>query len=251
MAAATTRGTVRLERGQKRVRAYLGGSLAFDTVEPALVWEVPYFPTYYVPVADVHAALVPTGRTEHSPSRGDAEIFDVTTERATARAAAQRFWSSPIEELRGLVRFEWASMDEWMEEDEPVYTHPRDPHTRVDVLASSRRVRVELGGVLLADSTSPRILFETGLPPRYYLPMSDVRLDLLRPSTTETHCPYKGTATYWSVEVDGACYADYVWCYRTPLPESYKIAGLLCFFNEKVDLTVDGRPVERPKTPFS
>jgi uncharacterized protein (DUF427 family) len=142
-------------------------------------------------------------------------------------------------------------MDEWMEEDEPVYTHPRDPYSRVDILASGRQVRVELDGVTLAESHSPRILFETGLPPRYYLPISDLRMDLLRPSHTSTHCPYKGTAGYWTLEVNGKRYEDYVWIYRAPLPESQKIAGLACFYNERVDLYVDGVLQARPRSPFS
>jgi uncharacterized protein (DUF427 family) len=240
MADTSRRGRVRVENSKKRVRTYLAGITVFDTVEPRLVWESPYYPTYYVPAADVGAKLVPTGRTEHSPSRGDAEIYDVSVGNATAEGAARRYPQSPIEAIRDLVRIDWDAMDEWLEEDEPVYTHPRDPYTRVDILASSRRVRIELGGVVLAESTSPRVLFETGLSPRYYLPMTDVRLDLLRPSDTITHCPYKGTASYWSVELDGQLYPDYVWTYRTPLPESQKIAGLLCFYDEKVSLYLDG-----------
>jgi uncharacterized protein (DUF427 family) len=142
-------------------------------------------------------------------------------------------------------------MDEWLEEDEPVYTHPRDPYHRVDILASSRHVEVTIDGVLVADSHQPRILFETGLPPRYYLPLAAVRFDLLRPSTTVTHCPYKGAATYWSVEVAETLHPDLVWIYRAPLAESQKIAGLACFYNEKVDIAVDGVLQDRPHTPFS
>jgi uncharacterized protein (DUF427 family) len=134
-------------------------------------------------------------------------------------------------------------MDAWFEEDEPVYTHPRSPYTRVEALASSRHVRVEVDGVTVADSHRPTILFETGLPPRYYVPLTDVRQDLLRPSETQTRCPYKGTAEYFSVEVGGKVHADLVWIYRTPLPESAKVAGLVCFYDERVDLYVDG---ERP-----
>jgi uncharacterized protein (DUF427 family) len=100
---------------------------------------------------------------------------------------------------------------------------------------------------VVASSSQPRILFETGLPPRYYLPLSDVRLDLLRPSATRTSCPYKGTASYWHVGE----HEDIVWIYRTPLPESQKVAGLACFYNEKVDLYVDGELQERPESPFS
>jgi uncharacterized protein (DUF427 family) len=112
-------------------------------------------------------------------------------------------------------------------------------------------VRVELDGELLAESRNPTILFETGLPPRFYLPLPDVRRELLRPSDSATHCPYKGTAGYWSVQVNGKLYEDLVWIYRTPLPESQKVAGLACFYNERVDLVIDGVREERPATPFS
>ncbi|TWP54393.1 DUF427 domain-containing protein [Lentzea tibetensis] len=247
----TRRGRVRVEESAKRVRVYLGGELVADTGKPRLVWEVPYYPAYYIPVEDVKAELTPAGRVERSPSRGDGEVFDVKTARATAEGGALRYADSPFEELRELVRFDWNAMDEWLEEDEPVYVHPRDPYSRVDVLSSSRHVKVVLDGVTLADSTQPRILFETGLPPRYYLPLTDVRTDLLRPSDTQTRCPYKGTATYWSAEVNGKVYPDLVWTYRSPLPESQKVIGLACFYNERVDLHVDGELLERPKTPFS
>jgi len=249
--AEQERGRVRVEHSQKRVRAYLAGEVVVDSARPLLVWEVPYFPAYYFPVEDVRAALVPTGATEHSPSRGDAELYDVKVTRSTAQGSARRYPASPIEALRDAVRIDWDAMEEWLEEDEPVYTHPRDPYSRVDILASSRHVQVVVDGVTVADSHQPRILFETGLPPRYYLPLSDLRTDLLTPSATETHCPYKGTATYWTLEVNGRPYQDYVWIYRAPLPESQKVAGLACFYNEKVDLVVDGVPQERPRTHFN
>ena len=155
---------IRIEPGHKRVRAYLDGRLVADTTRPVLVWEWPYFPAYYLPAADIAAELVPAGRTEHSPSRGDAEVFHVKVATATAPDAALRYPDSPLEQLRDLVRLDWNSMTEWLEEDEPVYTHPRDPYSRVDILASSRHVRVEVDGVTVADSAQPRILFETGLP---------------------------------------------------------------------------------------
>lgn len=247
----TERGRVRVERGQKRVRAYLGGEVVADTIRPLLVWEIPYYPAYYLPAADVRAKLVPTGATEHSPSRGDAEVLDVLSGTATAAAGARRYPQSPIEDLRDAVRLDFAAMDEWLEEDEPIYVHPRDPYSRVDILASSRHIRVKLDGVTLAESHSPRILFETGLPPRYYLPLPDLRMNLLRPSGTRSHCPYKGTAGYWSVEVGGTVHQDLVWIYRQTFPESQKIGGLACFYNERVDLYVDGELQRRPRTPFS
>ncbi len=244
------RGRVKVEQWHKRVRAYLGGELVADTISPLLVWEIPNYPAYYIPVGDVRAKLIPTGATEHSPSRGDAEVLDVTTVGGTAAGAARRYPDSPIEQLRDAIRLDWNAMDEWLEEDEPVYTHPRSPYTRVDILSSSRHVRVELDGVILAESAHPTILFETGLPPRYYLPLPDLRRDLLRPSDRATHCPYKGTAGYWSVQVNGTLHENLVWIYRTPLPESQKIAGLACFYNERVELYVDGVRQERPATRF-
>jgi uncharacterized protein (DUF427 family) len=245
------RGSVRVEQGPKRVRAYLNGELVADTRTPFLVWEHPYYPTYYLPASDVRAALIPAGDTEHSPSRGEGEVLHVKVATATAERAALRYPDSPLEPLRDLVRLDWNAMSEWLEEDEPVYTHPRDPYKRVDILASSRHVRVEIDGVTVADSPQPRILFETGLPARYYLPLSDVRMDLLRPSPTVTHCPYKGAATYWTVDTGQGGHEDIVWIYRAPLPESQKIAGLACFYNEKVDIYLDGELQDRPRTKFS
>ncbi|HET9142843.1 DUF427 domain-containing protein, partial [Actinophytocola sp.] len=165
------RGRVRVETSPKRVRVYLAGRLVADTARPVLVWEKPYYPTYYLPVADLTAKLEATGQTSHSPSRGAGTGYDVVVDGRVARAAAVGYRDSPIPELRDLVRIEWAAMDEWFEEDEPVYVHPRDPYKRVDILASSRHVVVEVDGVRVADSHAPRILFETSLPPRYYLPL--------------------------------------------------------------------------------
>jgi uncharacterized protein (DUF427 family) len=248
----SNRGRVRVEQGLKRVRTYLGGQAVADTTRPLLVWEIPYYPSYYVPIADVAPdVLVPTDDTEHSPSRGDGVLYTVKAGAIEAPKAARRYPNSPIEELRDAVRFDWQAMDAWFEEDEEVYVHPRDPHTRVDILPSSRTIRVELDGVVLAESAHAHVLFETGLPPRWYLPKLDVRFDLLEPTTTTSMCPYKGTAEYWSALVDGRRVDDIAWSYRTPLPESERVAGLVCFYAERSDLFIDGEPQERPQTPFS
>jgi uncharacterized protein (DUF427 family) len=247
----SSRGSVKVEQGQKRVRVYLSGELVADTRTPFLVWEKPSYPTYYLPESDVRASLIDANETNHSPSRGEGEVLHVKVATATAERAALRYPDSPLEQLRGLVRFDWNAMSEWLEEDEPVYTHPRDPYHRVDILASSRHVRVELDGVTVAESRQPRILFETGLPARHYLPLTDVRMDLLRPSETLTHCPYKGAAGYWSVDTGQRVHTDIVWIYRTPLPESQKVAGLACFYDEKADVYLDGELQARPRTPFS
>jgi uncharacterized protein (DUF427 family) len=241
---------VKFEQGAKRVRGYVGGELVFDTTRPLLVWENPSYPAYYVPETDVVAGLVATGETKETRI-GSAELLDIKLNQTTVEGGASRYDPSPVSKLQGFVRFQWNALDEWLEEDEPVYTHPRDPYTRVDILNSSRRVEVVIDGVKVAASNKPTILFETRLPPRYYLPLSDVRFDLFRPSTKETSCPYKGTANYFSIEVNGELYEDFVWIYRTPLPESQKIAGLVAFYNEKVDLYVDGELKVRPKTKFS
>src|ERR1022692_694520 len=249
--AGSSQDAVRIEPSRKRVRAYLDGELVADTTSPFLVWEIPYYPTYFVPAADVRAELVPAGATTHAAGRGDGEVLDVKAGSTTAPGAALRYPDSPLEQLRDLVRLDWHAMSEWLEEDEPVYYHPRDPYHRVDILGSSRHVRVEVDGVTVADSQQPRILFETGLPPRYYLPLIDVRQDLLRDSATKTHCPYKGTAGYWSVDAGKGLSEDIVWIYRSPLPESQKVAGLACFYDEKVTIYVDDVRQEKPLTPFS
>jgi uncharacterized protein (DUF427 family) len=246
------RKRVRVERGAKRVRAYLGGAVVVDSIAPLLVWEIPYYPTYYFNEDDVQAELVADGGADlRSPSRGDAKTLTVLAGGSRAVGAAARYDDSPVDELRGMVRFQWDAMEAWFEEDEQVYTHPRDPYTRVDILASSRRVRVLLEGLVVAESTSPRLLFETRLPTRYYLPRTHVRMDLLERSPTVTHCPYKGRAETWSVRVGETLHEDLAWSYPAPLPESQKVAGLIAFYDEKLDIEIDGVLQERPTTKFS
>jgi uncharacterized protein (DUF427 family) len=250
---ASTRGGVRVERAAKRVRAYLGGVPVADTTRPLLVWEKPYYPTYYFPLEDVRSELLEpdSGPAVHSPSRGDGRTFTVTARGKEAAGAALRYEESPLQELREAIRFEWDAMDAWFEEDEQVFTHPRDPYTRVDILPSSRHVRVEVDGVTVAESAKPTLLFETGLPVRYYLPKTHVRMDLLTPTDTASHCPYKGQAEWWSVRAGDDLHEELAWSYRTPLPESQRIAGLIAFYNEQVDIYVDRMLQERPRTKFS
>ncbi len=244
------RGRVRIESSQKRVRVMLGGEIVADTTSPLLVWEVPYYPTYYFPEADVRTdLLVATGETRRSPSRGEATQYVVKA--GNSEGVAYAYHEPKIPELAGHYAFVWKTMDHWFEEDEEVFVHARDPYTRIDILPSSRRVRVEVDGVTVADSTNGAFLFETGLPVRYYLPKTDVRMDLLTPTDTRTACPYKGEARYWSVTVNGKTYEDIVWGYDSPLPESFGIGGMVAFYNEKVDIYVDEELQERPKTKFS
>ncbi len=228
----------------------LGGEVVADTTSPLLVWEVPYYPTYYFPAADVKTELlVETGETRRSPSRGEATQYVVKA--GNAEGAAYAFHEPAIPEIAGHYSLVWKTMDHWFEEDEEVWVHPRDPNTRIDILSSSRSVRVEIDGTTVADSTNASFLFETGLPTRYYLPKTDVRMDLMTATDLETACPYKGVARYWTADVDGVTHENILWGYDSPLAESQKITGMVSFYNEKVDVFIDGELVDRPKTHFS
>jgi uncharacterized protein (DUF427 family) len=243
------RGRVRVEQSSRQVRVMLGGEVVANTIRPLLVWEVPYYPTYYFPEADIRSdLLVETGEVKRSPSRGDATQYGVKVN--GAEGAAYTFPNPKIDDIAGHYAFVWKTMDHWFEEDEEVFVHARDPYTRIDILPSGRRVRVDVSGETVADSVNAAFLYETGLPTRYYFPKTDVRMDLLTPTGSVTACPYKGTARYWSVTVGDETHEDLVWGYDAPLPESQKIMGLVAFYDEKVDVYVDEVLQERPKTKF-
>lgn len=169
-----------------------------------------------------------------------------------APTVARLVLDSPVEGLAGTFRLEWGAFDAWFEEDEQVFVHPRNPYARVDALRSTRQVRIELEGTVLAQSSSPVLVFETGLPTRHYLNRSEVRFEHLHPSPTVTSCPYKGTTSgYWSVVVGGTTHADLAWTYDFPTRQLLPIAGLVAFYDEKVDVFVDGERQPRPVTHFS
>ncbi len=236
----------------RRIRAWLAGELVLDTTRALYVWESPAYPQYYVPLGDVRSELlVPEGRTQAS-SRGNVELHALSVGQVTRPRAAKVLADSPLEVLSGTVRFDWGSLDAWFEEDEQVFVHPRSPYARVDAIRSTRHVRVELEGVLLGESSSPVLLFETGLPTRYYLNRTEVSFDHLIPTSTVTSCPYKGTTSaYWSARVGKALHEDIAWAYDFPTAAMLPIAGLVSFYNERVDLSVDGRRLRRPTTHFS
>ncbi|MBT8218105.1 MAG: DUF427 domain-containing protein [Acidimicrobiia bacterium] len=252
MTTTAPKGRIRLENSRKRVRVFLGGELIADSTDMLLVWEKPYYPVYYFPQRDVRMELLsPSGDEKKSPSRGTATLYTVKGGSKVVENAAYGYDDPKIEGLADHVAFMWDAMDSWFEEDEEVFVHARDPYTRIDALPSSRHIEVKINGVTVADSTKPTLLFETGLPTRYYLPLLDVRMDLLRDSDTTTYCPYKGEANYFSVELDDELIEDIVWYYKYPVEESSRIAGMVSFYNEKVDIFVDGDPEPRPKTQFS
>jgi uncharacterized protein (DUF427 family) len=264
-------GALRHEPIEKRIRAQLGGQVAVDTTRAVLLWEPRrVVPSYAVPEQDVRAALepAPDGR-EDADGRGVAPMgpqldgrpvldpsipFAVHTadgEPLTVRAgdvvregAAFRL-ADP--ELAGHVVLDFGAFDGWREEDEENVGHPRDPFHRIDIVHSTRHVRIEHDGVVLAESRRPWLLFEPPLPVRHYLPPEDVRMDLLRPSTSRSTCAYKGHATYWSFGDE----EDVAWSYPEPLREAADVTACLCFFNERVDVVVDGTRLERPVTPWS
>jgi uncharacterized protein (DUF427 family) len=209
----------------RRIRARRDGAIVIDTLSAFYVWEIPYYPAYYVPVEDVDPSLLGLEST-------------------------QTFEGGPF---AGLVHVEWDAVDAWFEEDEEVFGgHPRSPYARVDAIRSSRHIRVELDGVVLAESASPVMLFETGLPTRHYIQRTDVFFSHLERMDTVTYCPYKGTTSdYWSAVVGGKEHPDIAWSYAYPNVAVAAIAGLIAFYDEKVDTFLDGVPVTRPQTKFS
>ena len=235
----------------RRIRAFLGGEQVLDTSRALYVWEWPNYPQYYIPLADVRQELLePEGHTQQT-GRGVVVRHGLRVGDLHRPRAARVLADSPIAGLSGTVRFDWAALDAWFEEDEQVFVHPRSPYTSVDALRANRTVRVERDGVVLADAGSSVMVFETGLPTRYYLSRTDVDFAHLIPSDTVTACPYKGTTSgYWSVRAGGAVHPDLAWSYDFPTRQLLPVAGLIAFYNEQVDITLDGQRLERPQTHF-
>jgi uncharacterized protein (DUF427 family) len=236
----------------RRVRGVVARRTVFDTTRALYVWERPYFPQYYIPLADVdRALLVDEGRDERL-RRGTARRHGLRVADVKRPGAAHVYVDSDDDRLVDAVRFEWAALDAWFEEDEQIFVHPRNPYARLDAVRSTRRLRVELEGRVLAESSAPVMLFETGLPARYYVDRGSVRFEHLEPSDTVTRCPYKGTTSgYWSFASAGKTVPDIAWTYDFPTREVLPIAGLVAFYNEKVEISLDGVPLERPRTEFS
>jgi uncharacterized protein (DUF427 family) len=261
--------TLRHEPIDKRIRATLGGATVVDTTRALLVWEPRrVVPTYAVPAEDVDADVAPAPAGESSdemgigamgmPYLGERPVLDPSvpfTVRSTEGeplvvrrdgSEAQAFRAADPD-LAGYLILDFDGFDAWFEEDERNVGHPRDPFHRIDIVHSSRHVRIELGGELLAESREPYVLFEPPLPPRYYLPPEHVRTDLLAPSDKRTFCAYKGHASYLSHRDE----PDVAWLYLAPLREAAEVTDRIAFFDERVDMVVDGVRLERPVTPWS
>ena len=242
---------VHIELSPRRVRAFFDNQLLVDSERVLLVYETKRPPAYWFPTSDVQMDLL-----EEKPGGAEGSGRVHWRARPGGKVEENLAWAhaeptGELAPLRDHLTFYWNAVDRWFEEDEEIFVHPRDPYTRVDTVHSSRHVRVEVDGQTVADSTRPILLYETGLPTRYYIPTLDVRMDLLEPTDTHTSCPYKGIASYWSLKVGDKTYKDYVWAYPRPIAEITRIENLLSFYNEKVDIYVDGVLQERPVSPFS
>lgn len=235
---------ITFEPSPKHVRVVFNGKTVADTLRAGLLLEAGHMPVYYFPREDVRLDLLErTDHRTHCPYKGDASYWTLTV---GGRRIENAVWSyeEPFPEMaqiKGWLAFYWDKVHHWFEEDEEVFGHPRDPHHRIDVRPSSRKVRVISGGEPIARTRRALFLFETGLPTRYYIPPQDVRTELLVPSRRTSICPYKGTASYWSLRVGDRFSEDAVWGYLEPLPECPRIKGYFCFYPEKVDrLEVEG-----------
>jgi uncharacterized protein (DUF427 family) len=241
-----------LERSPRRIRAVIGGEVVADSTEARLLHETGLMPVYYLPEADVRADLLePTDTTTHCPFKGDAAYRTV---RVGDEVREDAVWTYPepldgAPPLTGLLAFDFHAVDTWYEEAEPIDVHPRDPYHRCDVTRSDRHVTIRFGGEVVAESDRASVLFETGLPPRYYLPAEDVRADLLEPSDTVTACPYKGTTSrYHTIRVGDEVAEDAIWVYDDPHDEVRAIAGLLAFYDDEVELTAEVDRMAPPPT---
>ena len=250
---------LRYERTDKRVRALLGDHTLFDTTRALLVWEPRrVLPSYAVPADDLHAELTPSAASHDVPGEDqilhggfpfgvhstDGEALDV---HAAGQAREDAAFRPADPDLAEHVVIDFHSFDAWYEEEELIEAHPRDPYHRIDIRRGSRHVRVELDGELLADSSRPLVVFETSLPVRFYLPREDVTR---RVTHTDNHsrCAYKGEAAFVSLDVDGSEHDGLAWSYVRPLREAAELEGLVAFFNEKVDVFVDGELQEPPRS---
>jgi len=233
------------ELSPKWIRVRFGGEVIADS-RRALIMLGRGTPAYYFPKEDVRMdRLTPTSYRTQNETLGEASWYTV---KAGPKVAENAAWSYSTEDLRGYVAFTWEKMDGWYEEGEEVFVHPHDPYHRIDVLLSTRPMKVVVGGMTVAESQRPVILFETNFPARYYLPKDDVRLDLVRPSDTITRCPYKGEARYYSVAIGDKMFKDVIWYYRYPTTEASKIANHLAFYTEQTDATfVDAKELAKPQ----
>ena len=244
----------------RKVQILFGGIYIIKTTKAVFVWEHPFYPQLYVPTKE----LVESSKRNQFDFK-EGEAFNADNGKAVAMqctikagskstdqviAFSSDNLSGKAEELKGLVKIDFASMDQWFEEETPIFVHPKDPFKRIDILHSTRDIKVSVDGQVVAKTQTSMHLSETGLPVRFYIPLTSIDASVLRPSKTTTKCPYKGKAEYYSVEVNGKLHEDLFWYYTNPTLESSKVEGLCCPYNERVDIELDGEKLDRPKTNF-
>ena len=235
-----------------RIRVLFECETIVDAYEPLLLHEGGRLPVYCFKPDEVQREFLERSETKTEP-KGVVECWTVRVGDRQAPSAA-RSYSQPVEEaalLEGLFTFDWDAMDEWFCEDEQLFGHAHDPFSRIDTFKTSRHLRISLDGELLAETRRATALYETGLPPRYYIPAEDVCTELLVPSSSRSRCAYKGSASYWSAKVGDRLVEDLVWAYRDPEHDAEPVRDLLCFFNERVDLEIEGELTERPQTQWT
>ena len=229
-----------MQQFPRRIRAVFAGQTVLDSTRAMLLHETGLLPQLYIPNDDIRPDLLrPTEHHTHCPFKGDASYWSIAVgDRVTQNA----MWAypEPVAEaswLRGYGAFYWSAMDEWFDEDEPQEGHIRDPYHRIDVRQSSRHVRVRVADAVIAETTRPLLLSETGMPNRFYFPASDVRQDSLEATGTHTICAYKGTASYWTVQAGDRKLTDAVWSYPQAGGDAAKVSGYLSFLHD--ELTVE------------
>jgi len=235
-----------------RIRAEFGGEVVADSREAVLLRrsasELAYgFPGHALSVR----RMTPCAAPADSPWGGEAAWFDVDIEAGTAARSAFRLPHLPEDAPEPFYFLRFGAMDRWCEEDETLVCHPRDPFTRVDVRRSRRHIRVVVDDVTVAETHHPLLLFETGLPVRYYIPWVDVDDRYLQPSTTETVCCYKGRARYWHIHTGQGHYPDRAWDYPDPMHDAERVRAAVCFYQTKLTLYVDGTPEPRAPRYFT
>ncbi|EME80255.1 uncharacterized protein MYCFIDRAFT_216157 [Pseudocercospora fijiensis CIRAD86] len=249
-------GPVRTLQTPRLIQVLFNGRYIVKTTKSVFVWEHPYYPQIYIPASEIESYF--SARSDDLKITPGLEIHDsennllatqwtltVSSKPVEKVLAFSPNLPEPANSLSNLVKIDFESMDQWFEESSKIFVHPKDPFKRIDILQSTRHIRVSIAGHVVADTDTSMHLYETGLPCRYYMPLTRVDASVLRPSTTVTQCPYKGEAEYYSVEVEGKVYEDVVWFYNRPLLESAKVEGLVCFYNEKVEIEVDGERLEK------
>jgi uncharacterized protein (DUF427 family) len=247
-------GLLYLEPSPRWIRGRVGEETVIDSRTVRMLHEHGRLPIYLFPRSDVRGDLLEASeRRTASENKGEARWWHLRAGAEMIENAAWEWHSPPPDAppLAGLLGFEWDALDAWFEEEERAIVHPRDPYHRVDAIDTSRRVRISLDGEPLAESARAKVIFETGLPPRWYVPREDVRSELLVASDKRSGCAYKGFASYWSVRVGDRLERDLAWWYAEPQREVEPVAGMVSFFNERVDIELDGELQERPLTPWS